>query len=103
MTKILHIPTGELLTFLSSIEYDKKHESDKNYNKNDRVTELEDSFWYTRGNTASRDMVLTRLQGYCTNIDTDWCFVNDVTNKYLRDILRQGIQIPIEEFEIIYD
>ena len=84
MTKILHIPSGEFVVFLSSNEYDEKHQEDRS----ERVTRWEDSYDLAGQNCTIED----KIKGILVGIDHINHNVINKCSNYCR-----------EEFEIIYD
>jgi hypothetical protein len=85
MTKILYVPAGELVEFVSSIEWDEAHSD----NCTDCVVRYEDSYVHSRGIPI-----------------TQWIY-NTVTDTTYREgnLYNSFFQHPLvlEDFEIIYD
>ena len=82
MTKLLYIPTGEYVTFLSSSEYDLNHPEDES----ERVMTYEDSYIYVRYGLSIENYI----KRYCNrqvNIDN----------------VAQYELSSLNELEIIYD
>jgi hypothetical protein len=57
MTKLLHIPTGEYIKFLSSIKYDRAHPE----NESEEVVSFEDSYAYEYDHISIEEFA----QNYC--------------------------------------
>ena len=109
MTKILHVPTGQFVYFVSSIEYDRKYKHTTSC-WCPRVLDIKNSFWAAgRGKLRYKRLKFTRMlhhiisgtDGYFKVVDgknDDW--LNSYTKVSL--YLEQD-KISSKEFEVIYD
>ena len=84
MTKLLYIPIGEYVSFVSSTFYDKRH------SPTNRVIDFEDSFNYFNCHLTLEEYIKDYL-----------LTGGDPINNEVR--INSGMIITREEFEIIYD
>lgn len=85
LTKILYIPTGEYVKFLSSVSYDISHPE----NITERVIDYENSYVKYR--------YVWSIEKYIQEI------INSNKELYIPEIDKQNLEFSREEFEIIYD
>ncbi len=91
MTKLLHIPTGQYVQFLSSFQYDDKQRKLKNKNFSQIVLIVEDSLIYESKEYGNKSLEKVLELLITKHIDT-YIPVLDVFHN-----------LCINEFEFIYD